>query len=170
MTRFQRGWLRVVHRKQGRMWQLRFNKVDPATGNRKEQTTIVGSLTGFPTESACWREIDRQRLIERINQQAGTRLEVVPVDNEYFGGDVSVAGLLTGGDFLAARARVRGDFVIIPKVALKSDEPIMLDGMSFRELQEQFKVPIYAFDFPAFASAIKNGFIPKAQARISEAA
>ena len=68
MTRFQRGWLRVVHRKQGRMWQLRFNKVDPATGNRKEQTTIVGSLTDFPTESACWREIDRQRLIERINQ------------------------------------------------------------------------------------------------------
>ncbi len=50
------------------MWQLRYNKVDPATGNRKEQTTIVGRLTDFPTESACWREIDRQRLIERINQ------------------------------------------------------------------------------------------------------
>ena len=81
-----------------------------------------------------------------------------------------MAGLLTGGDFLAAREQVRGDFVIIPKVALKSDEPIMLDGMSFEDLQGQFSVPIYAFDFTAFASAVKNGFTPKAQARISEAA
>jgi putative radical SAM enzyme (TIGR03279 family) len=111
-----------------------------------------------------------RRMIERMNQQVGTRLEVVAVENDYFGGDVSVAGLLTGGDFLAARARVRGDFVIIPKVALKSDEPIMLDGMSFAELLGQFSVPIYALDFPAFASAVKNGFTPNAQARISEAA
>lgn len=111
-----------------------------------------------------------RRMIERMNQQVGTHLEVVAVENDYFGGDVSVAGLLTGGDFLAARERVRGDFVIIPKVALKSDEPIMLDGMSFAELLGQFSVPIYALDFPAFASAVKNGFIPKAPARISEAA
>jgi len=111
-----------------------------------------------------------RKMIERMNQQAGTRLEVVAVENDYFGGDVSVAGLLTGGDFLAARERVRGDFAIIPKVALKSDEPIMLDGMSFAELQGQFSVPIYALDFPAFAGMVKNGFTPKAQARISEAA
>ncbi len=110
------------------------------------------------------------KMIARLNQYAGTKLHLLSVTNEYFGGDVSVAGLLTGGDFLAAREQVRGDFVIIPKVALKSDEPIMLDGMRFEELQEQFNVPIYAFDFPAFASAIKNGFTPKAQARISEAA
>jgi putative radical SAM enzyme (TIGR03279 family) len=111
-----------------------------------------------------------RKMIERMNQQAGTRLEVVAVENDYFGGDVSVAGLLTGGDFLAARERVRGDFAIIPKVALKSDEPIMLDGTSFAELQGQFSVPIYALDFPAFAGMVKHGFTPKAQARTSEAA
>jgi len=61
MAHFQRGWLRVVDRKQGRMWQLRYNTIDAATGNKKEQTTVVGSLADFPTESACWREVDRQR-------------------------------------------------------------------------------------------------------------
>ena len=35
---------------------------------------------------------------------------------------LSVSGLLTGGDFLAARDQVLGDFAIIPNVALKSDE------------------------------------------------
>src|SRR5882762_515694 len=68
MARFQRGWLRVVDRKLGRMWQLRYNAIDPATGHNKEQTIIVGSLNDFPTESACWPEVERQRLTDKINQ------------------------------------------------------------------------------------------------------
>jgi putative radical SAM enzyme (TIGR03279 family) len=95
-----------------------------------------------------------QGMIRRLNKRFGTRLHVEGVPNEYFGGDVSVAGLLTGGDFLKARKRVRGDFVIIPRVTLKSDEPIMLDGMPLRELGQEFDVPIYAFDFSGFARMV----------------
>lgn len=104
-----------------------------------------------------------KRLIDSLNRLVGSRLRVVAVANEYFGGDVSVAGLLTGGDFLAARPRVRGDFVIIPRAALKSDEPVMLDGMRFEELQEQFGLPLYAFDFPSFVSAVESGFANQAR-------
>jgi putative radical SAM enzyme (TIGR03279 family) len=95
-------------------------------------------------------------LIGRMNQRFGTRLKVVAVQNEYFGGDVSVAGLLTGGDFLAARSEVSGDFVIIPKVALKSDDAIMLDGMRFEELCEKFDVPLHACDFPDLVSTFEE--------------
>src|SRR2546426_669581 len=68
MARFQRGWLRIVKRKEGRMWQLRYNAIDPATGKKKESAIIVGVLVDFPTESACWREVDRQRLTDKIKQ------------------------------------------------------------------------------------------------------
>lgn len=95
-----------------------------------------------------------EKLIDGMNQRFGTRLKVVAVQNEYFGGDVSVAGLLTGGDFAAARAEVSGDFVIIPKVALKSDEAIMLDGMRFEALREKFGVPLHACDFQDLVSTI----------------
>jgi len=88
-----------------------------------------------------------RKMIERLNARVDTRLHVLAVDNSYFGGDVSVAGLLTGSDFLAARDKVVGDFTIIPRVTLKSDEPIMLDGMSFEELKGQFEVPVHALDF-----------------------
>ena len=54
-------------------------------------------------------------LIDDLNARFGSQLTVVGVENNYFGGDVSVAGLLTGGDLLAARERISGDFVIIPK-------------------------------------------------------
>jgi len=95
-----------------------------------------------------------EQLIDGMNQRFGTRLKVVAVRNEYFGGDVSVAGLLTGGDFLAARGEISGDFVIIPKVALKSDEAIMLDGMRFEALREEFDVPLHACDFQDLVSTI----------------
>lgn len=97
-----------------------------------------------------------EQLIDRMNQRLGTLLKVVAVQNEYFGGDVSVAGLLTGGDFLAARGEVSGDFVIIPKVALKSDDAIMLDGMRFEELREKFDVPLHACDFQDLVSTIEE--------------
>jgi putative radical SAM enzyme (TIGR03279 family) len=93
-----------------------------------------------------------KRLIERLNTRFGTRLHVAAVENRYFGGDVSVAGLLTGGDFLAARDQLRGDSVIIiPRTAVKSDEPIMLDGMTLNDLEQRLGSPVRALDFDSFA-------------------
>jgi NifB/MoaA-like Fe-S oxidoreductase len=68
------------------------------------------------------------------------------VPNTYFGGDVAVAGLLTGQDFLAVKDKIVGDFVTIPRVTIKSDEPVFLDGMTYDELKKQFPVPVYDLD------------------------
>ena len=98
------------------------------------------------------------KMVAQLNEQCGTNLKVVGVANEYFGGDVSVAGLLTGGDLIAARDEVVGDFVVIPQVTLKSDEPVMLDGVRFDQLQAQFDVPVIPCDFSKFSSLIRDGF------------
>ena len=108
--------------------------------------------------------------VERMNQRFYTRLQVVAVENEYFGGDVSVAGLLTGGDFAVASEQVLGEFAIIPRAALKSDEPVMLDGMRLEELQKEFDVPLYAYDFASFASALDSELVCAHQEVIGEAA
>src|SRR5687768_11527331 len=81
--------------------------------------------------------------IDRFNRAAGTRLSVMAVPNTYFGGDVSVAGLLTGQDYRNVADNIEGEFVIIPKHTIKSDEPILLDGMSLDELKSMFDVPVY---------------------------
>ena len=93
-------------------------------------------------------------LIEKLNARFGTRLNVEGVANNYFGGDVSVAGLLTGGDFLQAKARIRGDFAIIPKTTLKSDEDIMLDGMNLEELTNKLGVPVHPLDLKSFSQFV----------------
>lgn len=87
-----------------------------------------------------------RRQIEKLNALIGSRLHVLAVPNTYFGGDVSVAGLLSGQDFLAVKNEVEGDFVIIPKHTIKSDEPILIDGMQFEDLKAQFDVPVYDLD------------------------
>ena len=86
--------------------------------------------------------------IEKYNEITRAKLKVIAVPNTYFGGDVSVAGLLTAQDMLAVKDQVVGDFVIIPTSTIKSDEPIFLDGMSYATLTEKFSVPIYDVDTP----------------------
>jgi putative radical SAM enzyme (TIGR03279 family) len=93
-------------------------------------------------------------LIDRLNVRFGTKLKVVGVENKYFGGDVSVAGLLTGECFLAARDRVRGQFVIIPGSSLKSGEAVMLDGMTLDEFKHKLGLPVHPLDFSSFARMI----------------
>jgi putative radical SAM enzyme (TIGR03279 family) len=96
-------------------------------------------------------------LVERLNKRFGMSLYTLAVENNYFGGDVSVAGLLTGGDYLAARQQIQGDLVIIPGASLKSDERIMLDGMKLAELESGLGLPVHALDFASFARLLTNG-------------
>ena len=84
--------------------------------------------------------------IEKYNRATGARLRVLGVPNTYFGGDVSVAGLLSGQDYRNVAGKIEGDFVIIPKHTIKSDEPILIDGMSVDELRSMFDIPIYDLD------------------------
>jgi putative radical SAM enzyme (TIGR03279 family) len=84
--------------------------------------------------------------IAEFNAATDSALSVLPVPNTYFGGDVAVAGLLSGQDYLNIQNQVSGDFLIIPKHTIKSDEPVLIDGMSFDELKAAFDVPLYDLD------------------------
>ena len=125
--------------------------------------SLVRRLTKNPLSKRQAKELDGtiltgeifapvlKPLIEKLNENFGTRLHVLAVENKYFGGDVSVAGLLTGSCLITAKDKVRGSFAIIPKVTIKSDEAIFLDGMKFSDLESQFDVPVYDLDFAGFA-------------------
>jgi len=140
------GMVRTFENKFGALLR-KLERRPPPTPENLFGTIMTGTLFARPL----------LRMIDRLNQKFGTRLHVLAVENEYFGGDVSVAGLLTGGDFLAARERVSGDFVILPRVALKSDEPVMLDGMRFADVKKEFAVPVYAHDLDSLTGVFESG-------------
>ena len=96
------------------------------------------------------------KMIRKMNARFGTRLSVEPLENSYFGGDVSVAGLLTGQDLVNARDRVTGEFVVIPRQMLKSDEAVMLDGMNLAEAARALGQPVHAVNLQELASLLLN--------------
>ncbi len=131
-----------------RAFESEFAKLLKRVGRQpRAATALHGTILTGTMFSPILKE-----LISKLNAQVETQLQVVGVENNYFGGDVSVAGLLTGGDLVSARQRIRGDFAVIPKTMLKSDEEIFLDGMSLAELREKLGMPVHPVDLELFAA------------------
>jgi len=77
----------------------------------------------------------------------GLRLDVIPVDNHFFGETITVAGLVTGGDILAqAGGRPLGDALLFPSVMLRHEGDMFLDNMTVEELERRLGVPLRAVD------------------------
>lgn len=78
-------------------------------------------------------------------------VRLLPVENRFFGPAITVTGLLTGGDILAAleASDRRCDGVIIPGVALRKGENIFLDDMTLEQLENQLGVPVRVAHFAA---------------------
>ncbi len=83
-----------------------------------------------------------EEAVEELNQLFGTRLHVVPVENIFFGAGVTVAGLLSGVDFLNARDKFRGDFLMIPPHSYREYDRRFLDGMTVGELTSELVLPV----------------------------
>jgi putative radical SAM enzyme (TIGR03279 family) len=129
--------------------------IKPKNGNPKSEIRNPKSLNGTILTGEMFAPILAEQ-IEKLNAVLNSKLKVLAVPNTYFGGDVAVAGLLTGQDYLAVKDKIEGDFVIIPKHTIKSDEPILLDGMQFDDLKAQFDVPIYDMDIQDFLKQFLN--------------
>lgn len=97
-----------------------------------------------------------QRAIDELNIRFKTRLHVLPVPSRYFGGDISVAGLITGSDVLAVQNQITGSFVSLPKSAVKSDEAIMLDGTSVNNIELQLSVNVVVTKIADIIKPIPN--------------
>jgi hypothetical protein len=58
--------LSKVRRKEGETWVLRY-RVPTADGRRVEHKTPIGLVRKFPKDEDAWREVDRLRILIRIN-------------------------------------------------------------------------------------------------------
>jgi NifB/MoaA-like Fe-S oxidoreductase len=78
-------------------------------------------------------------LLPALTERAGTRVRLVAVENQFFGGNIGVTGLLTGADVARALADVdAGDRVLLPDVVLSNDQ--FLDGTGIADLPRPVEV------------------------------
>lgn len=80
------------------------------------------------------------KLMERVPT---LECRVYLIRNDFFGKNITVAGLLTGQDIAAQLSdKELGEKLFIPKVTLKADEPVFLDDMTLEELSEKLGVEV----------------------------
>jgi putative radical SAM enzyme (TIGR03279 family) len=80
--------------------------------------------------------------IKRLNERLGSRLRAVAVRNRFFGEEVTVAGLIAGGDVLAARDSFKGRFLIVPEQACLKSGDTFLDDMRLSDLEQRLGLPV----------------------------
>ena len=84
-------------------------------------------------------------------------VEVVTIKNEFFGGKISVAGLITGTDLInQLSGRDLGDRLLLTNHMLKSGEPVFLDDLTVEDVQNalQIKVSIVESSGADFVSSL----------------
>ena len=79
-----------------------------------------------------------RKFIDRLSEKEHISVDVVQVENNFFGKSVTVAGLLSGRDIIKALhdntdlSRI----LLVPDVALMEDSDLFLDNVSLKDLEE----------------------------------
>ncbi|MBP2634247.1 MAG: putative radical enzyme [Firmicutes bacterium] len=71
-------------------------------------------------------------------------IRVIAAPNNFFGKNITVTGLLTGGDIISVLQKLPGkrSGIIIPGVALRKGEQVFLDDMTPGEIAAKLEVPV----------------------------
>jgi putative radical SAM enzyme (TIGR03279 family) len=98
----------------------------PSQARSGAGTVVCGSLMAPLLDEIC----------RDLKNGQGVDIGVVPVVNDFFGATVTVSGLLTGGDVLAALGgRGLGEVVFLPRAMFEAEGRVTLDDKSREEIE-----------------------------------
>jgi putative radical SAM enzyme (TIGR03279 family) len=86
-------------------------------------------------------------LVDRLNSVKNLTVNLIALNSQYWGQDISVTGLLTGEDLLIGlQGKDLGDALLLPSVMLKHDEAKFLDDRTVIEVAETLQIEIIPVD------------------------
>lgn len=83
-------------------------------------------------------------IVEKINEKfPNIQGKVYTIINEFFGEDITVAGLLTGQDIIKQlKNQELGDYLILPNVLLRQGEEVLLDDLTVTDIENALQTKI----------------------------
>jgi putative radical SAM enzyme (TIGR03279 family) len=85
-----------------------------------------------------------QPLVAQLNQVEGLEINLVALNSQYWGQEITVTGLLTGQDLLAGLpAKDLGDGILLPSLMLKHDDTKFLDDLTVADVSDRLAIPIF---------------------------
>lgn len=85
-----------------------------------------------------------KKFADRIIKKEDISLEIIPVENKFFGPPITVAGLLTGMDVIRALfGKIEGcEVLLVPDVVLKNREDMFLDDITLKDMRDTLRIPV----------------------------
>ncbi|MBE9114944.1 TIGR03279 family radical SAM protein [Lusitaniella coriacea LEGE 07157] len=82
-------------------------------------------------------------LVQQLNEVEGLEVNLIALNSNYWGQEITVTGLLTGQDLLEGlQGKVLGDAIILPSLMLKANDTRFLDDMTLKSLAKQLEIKI----------------------------
>ena len=95
-------------------------------------------------------------ITEELNKIKNLTCHIEILENKFFGADVTVAGLITGNDFIAQLEGKGYKNIIIPSVMLRAYSNDFLDNVTVEEAEKKLKAKIFVInDFYSAAEIVK---------------
>ena len=106
------------------------------------ETPVLPRKVSVATGNAAYEFI--KKLTKRLEDRfKGLEVYVYNVDNDFFGHNITVAGLITGGDLInQLRGKILGEKLFLPRTMLESEGKLFLDNIEFEDLKKELKVEV----------------------------
>jgi len=117
--------------------QFRSQADEVLAGAKKLNLPPISLVTGVSASA------ELQDFSRNLADRCGIELRVHVVENRFFGGHVSVAGLLTGADLLEQLAlESLGKVLLVPDVMLREGEDVFLDDVRVDDVARELGVEV----------------------------
>lgn len=79
-----------------------------------------------------------KKFIDRLSEKEHINIDVIPVENNFFGRTITVAGLLSGRDIIKSLHDNTDSYqiLLVPDVTLMEDEDLFLDNVSLKDVED----------------------------------
>ncbi|CUH92674.1 DUF512 domain-containing protein [Herbinix luporum] len=119
--------------------------------NREKEISIATGVLAGPYISGMASDLK--------DKYPNIKINLYTIENDFFGKNITVAGLLTGGDIIKQlKGKNLGKSLLLPEVLLRRGEEVLLDDITVKDIEKtlQTKISIVQSDGKAFIDTILN--------------
>ena len=120
---------------------FRADAVDVLLEARKLRAGAVSTFTGASASG------ELTRFAADLAAKTGVKIHLHTIRNDFFGGEVTVAGLIAGADLVAQlQGKELGEALLVPDVVLRDGEDVFLDDLTLPQVAQALGVAVFKID------------------------
>jgi putative radical SAM enzyme (TIGR03279 family) len=120
---------------------FRADAVDVLLEARKLRAGAVSTFTGASASG------ELTRFAADLAAKTGVKIHLHTIRNDFFGGEVTVAGLIAGADLIAQlQGKELGEALLVPDVVLRDGEDVFLDDLTLPQVAQALGVAVIKID------------------------